>query len=88
MSLGGVEVRMPPLDNAAAKQEPLLFTDEEPLLLTNEVPLLLTNEVPLGEKLSVESAEMRWPLRRSVLFVVATSLILWLGIVFVVRTLV
>ena len=96
MSLGGVEVRMPPLDNAAAKQEPLLFTDEEPLLLTNEVPLLLTNEVPLlltnevplGVKLSVESAEKRWPLRRSVLFVVATSLILWLGIVFVVRSLV
>ncbi len=55
MSLGGVEVRMPPLDNATAKQEPLLFTDEE--------PLLLTNEVPLGEKLSVESAEKRWPLR-------------------------
>ncbi len=61
---------------------------EEPLLLTNEVPLLLTNEVPLGEKLSVESAEKRWPLRQSVLFVVATSLILWLGIVFVVRSLV
>jgi len=43
--------------------------------------------VPLGEKLSVESAEKRWPLRQSVLFVVATSLILWLGIVFVVRSL-
>jgi hypothetical protein len=103
MSLGGVEVRMPPLGNAAAKQEPFLriaeeprlliaeeplhLTDEEPLLLTNEEPLLLTDEAPLGEKLSVASSEMRWPLRRSVLFVAATSLALWLGIGFLVQTL-
>jgi hypothetical protein len=95
MSLGGVEVRMPPLGNAAAKQEPFLLTAEEPrlliaeepLLLTNEEPLLLTDEVTLGEKLSIGSSEMRWPLRRSVLFVVATSLALWLGIGFLVQTL-
>jgi hypothetical protein len=103
MSLGGVEVLMPPLGNAAAKQEPflriaeeprlliaeepLLLTDEEPLLLTNEEPLLLTDEVTVGEKLSIGSSEMRWPLRRSVLFVVATSLALWLGIGFLVQTL-
>lgn len=79
MSLGGVEVRMPPLGNAAAKQEPFLLTAEE--------PLLLTDEVTLGEKLSIGSSEMRWPLRRSVLFVVATSLALWLGIGFLVQTL-
>ncbi len=87
MSLGGVEVRMPPLGNAAAKQEPFLLIAEDPLLLTDEEPLLLTDEAPLGEKLSIESSEMRWPLRRSVLFVVATSLALWLGIGFLVQTL-
>ena len=87
MSLGGVEDRMPPLGNAAAKQEPFLRIAEEPLLLTNEEPLLLTDEVTLGEKLSIGSSEMRWPLRRSVLFVVATSLALWLGIGFLVQTL-
>ncbi len=94
-SLGGVEVRMPPLGNATVKQEPFLLIDEEPrlliaeepLLLTDEEPLLLTDEAPLGEKLSIESSEMRWPLRRSVLFVVATSLTLWLGIGFLVQTL-
>lgn len=87
MSLGGVEVRMPPLGNAAAKQEPFLLTAEEPRLLIAEEPLLLTDEAPLGEKLSIGSSEMRWPLRRSVLFVVATSLALWLGIGFLVQTL-
>jgi hypothetical protein len=86
-SLGGVEVRMPPLGNAAVKQEPFLLINEEPRLLIAEEPLLLTDEAPLGEKLSIESSEMRWPLRRSVLFVVATSLTLWLGIGFLVQTL-
>ncbi len=78
---------MPPLGNAAAKQEPFLRIAEEPRLLIAEEPLLLTDEVPLGEKLSIASSEMRWPLRRSVLFVVATSLALWLGIGFLVQTL-
>ncbi len=66
MSLGGVEVLMPPLGNAPAKhepflriaEEPLLLRDEEPLLLTNEEPLLLTDEVTVGEKLSIRSSEM------------------------------
>ena len=78
---------MPPLGNAAVKQEPFLLINEEPRLLIAEEPLLLTDEAPLGEKLSIESSEMRWPLRRSVLFVVATSLTLWLGIGFLVQTL-
>ena len=78
MGLIHVEVPVPSLGNTAVKNEPLLLTDEE--------PLILTDEILLGEKLSVESAN-KWPLRRAVLFVVTTSLFLWLGIVFAVQAL-
>ena len=62
---------MPSLGNVAAKQEPLLLTDEQ----------------LHGEKLSIETDENRWPLRWSVLLVVTTNLILWLGIGVVIPSL-
>ena len=40
-----------------------------------------------GERLTVESADDKWPLRRTVLFVISTSLVLWIGIYFAVKSL-
>lgn len=57
---------MVPLDSVAAQQEAL-----SPV-----------NQNLRGERLTVESADDKWPLRRTVLFVVLTSAVLWSGIFF------
>lgn len=62
---------MVPLDSVAAQQEAL-----SPV-----------NQNLRGERLTVESADDKWPLRRTVLFVVLTSVVLWSGIFFALRAL-
>jgi len=57
---------MVPLDSVAAQQEAL-----SPVYQNLR-----------GERLTVESADDKWPLRRTVLFVVLTSVVLWSGIFF------
>ncbi len=62
---------MVPLDSAAAPQEALRPVHQR----------------LRGERLTVESADDKWPLRRTVLFVLLTSLVLWVGIYFAVTSL-
>ena len=62
---------MVPLDTVAAQQETL-----SPV-----------NQRLRGERLTVQSADEKWPLRRTVLFVLLTSLVLWSGIYFAVTSL-
>jgi hypothetical protein len=57
---------MVPLDSAVAQQDAL-----SPV-----------NQTLRGERLTVESDDRKWPLRRTVLFVVLTSAVLWSGIFF------
>ncbi len=65
---------MAPLDSAAesaaesatALQDTLTFVDQK----------------LHGERLTVESADKKWPLGRSILFVLVTSFVLWIGIYF------
>jgi len=57
---------MVPLDSVAAQQEALSPVSQN----------------LRGERLTVESADDKWPLRRTVLFVVLTSVVLWSGIFF------
>ena len=57
---------MVPLDSAVAQQDAL-----SPV-----------NQTLRGERLTVESADDKWPLRRTVLFVLLTSVVLWSGIFF------
>ena len=69
-----MEFAMAPLDSAAesaaesatALQDTLTFVDQK----------------LCGEKLTVESADKKWPLGRSILFVLVTSFVLWTGIYF------
>ena len=57
---------MVPLDSAVAQQDAL-----SPV-----------NQTLRGERLTVESTGPKWPLRRTVLFVVLTGVVLWSGIFF------
>ena len=47
-------------------------------------PLPATDEQLHGEKLSANSVEHKWSLRKSVLFAVSVNLILWTGIMLVI----
>ena len=62
---------MVPLDSVAAEQETL-----SPV-----------NQKLRGERLTVQSANAKLPQRRTVLFVVLASLVLWSGIYFAVMSL-
>lgn len=57
---------MVPLDSVAAQHDTLSPVDQR----------------LRGERLTVASADDKWPLRRTVLFVVLTSVVLWSGIFF------
>ena len=57
---------MVPLDSAVAQQDAL-----SPV-----------NQTLRGERLTVESTGPKWPLRRTVLFVVLIGVVLWSGIFF------
>ncbi len=39
-----------------------------------------------GERLTADSADKKWPLGRSILFVLVTSFVLWAGIYFTVSS--
>ena len=53
-------------DSAAALQDTLTLVDQR----------------LRGERLTVDSADKKWPLGRSILFVLVTSFVLWAGIYF------
>ncbi len=61
---------MAPLDSAAAQQDTLTLVDEQ----------------LRGERLTVDSADKKWPLGRRILFILVTSFVLWTGIYFTVSS--
>ncbi len=52
--------------------------------IVRQRPLPATKERLHGEKLSANSVEHNWSLRKTVLFAVSASLILWAGIIVVI----
>ncbi len=62
----GMEFAMAPLDTASAQQDTLTLIDEQ----------------LRGERLTVDSADKKWPPGRNILFVLVTSFVLWTGIYF------
>ena len=62
---------MVPLDAVAARQDALSSV----------------HQTLRGERLTVESEDRKWSPRRTVLFVILTSLVLWIGIYFALRPL-
>jgi len=65
----GAEIAMASLDKTSVQQDTLILLDQQ----------------LRGEKLSVETNEESWPLGRILLIVVASSLVLWIGLHFAVR---
>ncbi len=59
-----MDFAMAPLDSAAAQQDTLVLVDEQ----------------LRGEKLTVDSADQKWPLGRRILFILVTSFVLCTGI--------
>ena len=65
-----MEFAMARLDSAAAQQD----------------TLTLVHQRLRGERLTVDSADKKWPLGRRILFILATSFVLWTGIYFTVSS--
>ena len=61
---------MAPLDSATAQQDTLTLLDR----------------TLRGERLSVDSADKKWPLRQRILIILVASAVPWVGIYFVVRS--
>ena len=61
---------MAPLDSTTAQQDTLTLLDQ----------------TLRGERLSVDSADKKWPLRQRILIVLVASAVPWVGIYFVVRS--
>jgi hypothetical protein len=65
-----MEFAMAPLDSAAIKQDTLTLVDHQ----------------LRGERLTVDSADKKWPLGRRMLFILVASFVLWTGIYFTVSS--
>ena len=61
---------MAPLDSTTAQQDTLTLLDQ----------------TLRGERLSVDSADKKWPLRQRILIILVASAVPWVGIYFVVRS--
>ena len=48
--------------------------------------LTLLEDQQRGERLSIESDEEKWPLGRRIRFLLVSSLVLWIGIYFAIRS--
>ncbi len=74
----GMEFAMAPLDSAAES------ASESATALQDTLTLL--DQKLRGERLAVDSADKKWPLGRSMLFILVASFVLWTGIYFTVSS--
>jgi hypothetical protein len=74
----GMEFAMAPLDSAAESPA------ESATALQDTLTLL--DQKLRGERLAVDSADKKWPLGRSMLFILVASFVLWTGIYFTVSS--
>ncbi len=78
----GMEFAMAPLDSAA--ESPAESPAESATALQDT--LTFVDEKRRGERLTVDSADKKWPLGRRILFILVTSFVLWTGIYFTVSS--
>ena len=74
----GMEFAMTPLNSAAESAA------ESGTALQDTLTLL--DQGLRGEKLTVDSADKKWPLGRRILFIMVASFVLWTGIYFMVSS--